>query len=463
MGSLNASSNEYITGIPNIATVAKVVTVDTCHPGTNVDTQLHAYAYDIASGNCTSLGYNDDHPYAHDDAACPAMGPDVAKHHYASSIRVVVPTGAVAFVIASPWSSDPLTGPRNVSITAKTSFDVPQCNPCEKGFSSTAGSSTCTACSKGQSAVARGGSCGNHTSCPAGFGVMTAGTTTADPTCAACVTGTTFSAADNGDPCGSVTALCAAGQTESAAPTFAADRVCTACAAGKYNAVARNEACTPATICGAGQHQSTAGTNIIDRTCVACGTGKFSAALTNSLTCSDHSNCASGQYQTTAPSVSQDRVCTECPPGNQAASINSLACTAHSTCAPGTGVSQQGTHSTNPTCSACTLGSTYSDTNDKSACKAVTNCVVILSNATVSRDANCTAPAVDSSSSSGMSSVEIAGIVVGGAVVLALGAKMYSKRTKTAVQSGGGGSTASAAQDVDSFLHPGFRQGALMV
>jgi len=115
----------------------------------------------------------------------------------------------------------------------------------------------CNTCGAGKYASgARATSCANHlTSCSAGRG-LTPGTTTANGVCTNCIIGSTFSANNNGEGCGTVTVkTCPAGKGLTAA-TASANGVCNACSAGStFSANNNGEGCGSVTVttCPAGK------------------------------------------------------------------------------------------------------------------------------------------------------------------------------------------------------------------
>ena len=119
-------------------------------------------------------------------------------------------------------------------------------------------------------------------------------------------------------------------------------------------------------------------------------------------------------------------------------------------------------------CSDCVLGVTYSDTNDASPCKPVTNCSAInkvtAKNATLTSDATCEK---ETKSESKLSTLAIVGIVA--AVFVSIGAFAFARqrRRRLAQEKGGGAQFTGADNAANVLLRPrtsgDFRPGALVV
>ena len=98
------------------------------------------------------------------------------------------------------------------------------------------------------------------------------GSATYDRTCAACVTGQTYSPESSGAACSPVT-VCGATQQETVAPTASVNRECSACPAGHSC-----DGSATATPCNAG-YAAAAGTGV----CSICSAGSYATAVSASL------------------------------------------------------------------------------------------------------------------------------------------------------------------------------------
>ena len=155
----------------------------------------------------------------------------------------------------------------------------PQCvaGKFEAAAASTSSDRTCTDCISGSFTASAGlGVCSPWRTCPASFGLETAGSVTTDRVCAACVLGTSYSAVDGANACSPVSEPCAAGTFTSAIATASSDRVCTECPSGTFAATAGLSTCTTWRTCSIGTGMSVVGTAAVDRQCTKCLRGRHS-------------------------------------------------------------------------------------------------------------------------------------------------------------------------------------------
>ena len=129
------------------------------------------------------------------------------------------------------------------------------CDGCPSGsFSSTSGMADCT----------------TWRTCPVGDGMSNAGSSEADRQCKPCVTGETFSTADNGNACDAVRNACQPGQYLKFYATPSTDMVCDDCADGFFTDVAGQTSCAKWAVCAIGEGVSRTPSAANNRECGAC-------------------------------------------------------------------------------------------------------------------------------------------------------------------------------------------------
>jgi hypothetical protein len=322
--------------------------------------------------------------------------------------------------------------------------------PCASGMYRTAlataaADRTCSACAAGHFTASAGKmSCTPWRTCPASQGQSNAGSATVNRQCAACTEDATFSTANSGDACSAVTVctaneyetakptlssdrtckthsarcpqgqytseapngtadrtctritVCAAGKYETKAPGLSSDRVCTNCAAGSFKAGTGSAACVAWSTCAVGSGESAAGSATTDRGCQQCALGfAFSGSNSGAACTPVRALCGAGKFMDRSATVSSDFTCATCSAGQFKAAAGNEACAKWRTCTAGHGLLQEGSAVANRECAACVVGSTFSTSNDDSACEGVrAPCAVGMHTAFAATDASdlvCTA------------------------------------------------------------------------
>jgi hypothetical protein len=287
--------------------------------------------------------------------------------------------------------------------------------PCVNGTNFSPGNqSTCTGCSLCLAGNYESRACTTTqdrlcSACPAGSACT--GSATITP----CVAGSTFSKAGQA-VCTGCSTPCAATTYETRVCNTTQDRLCSACPAGSACpggatiapcvtgstfSLANQSSCSSCTVCLPGTYETVPCTTTQNRVCTPCPPGSAcpggatittcvansTFALANQSTCSNCTVCLPGSYQTTICTVSQNRICTPCPAGSACPGgtavipcVNSStfslgsqsSCNSCTICLAGTYEVTPCTTTQNRVCNTCNNGSTFSLGN-QSAC---TNCSV---------------------------------------------------------------------------------------
>jgi hypothetical protein len=128
----------------------------------------------------------------------------------------------------------------------------------------------------------------------------------------------------------------------------------------------------------------------LDDHCATCDVGFYLAGKL----CAPFTVCQAGTHETTAPAqTTQDRLCSKNAAGTFTASAGQLTAAAWSTCAAGQGATNEPSAIADRTCAGCVLGTSFSTTDDGSACERVRSACApgthVTAYATASSDMSC--------------------------------------------------------------------------